>query len=64
MEGLEVKKMAIVVKSAVAEVARKTNMRVAHDTYSALDKTVEALLAAAIKRSKANNRKTIMPADL
>lgn len=56
--------MAIVVKSAVAESARKNNMRVSSSTYEALDKEVIALMQAAIKRAKANNRKTIMPADL
>ncbi|MFH0962148.1 MAG: DUF1931 family protein [archaeon] len=56
--------MALVVKSAVAEVVRKKDMRMSADTYDAIDKKIEELLVGALKRADANGRKTVMPQDL
>ncbi len=56
--------MAMVVKSAVAEVVRKKNLRMSAETYDAIDAKIGELLAAAIKRADANGRKTIMAQDL
>ena len=56
--------MALVVKSAVAEIVRKKDMRMSAETYDALDAKVSEMLAAAIKRADGNGRKTVMAQDL
>lgn len=56
--------MAMVVKSAVMELVHKKDMRMASDTFDALDSKVSEMVNAAMKRADANGRKTIMPQDL
>lgn len=56
--------MSLVVKSAVGEEVKKADMRMAADTYDALEKVVAGKIAKAVERAKGNNRKTIMPQDL
>lgn len=56
--------MAVVVKSAVAEVAKSADIRVSSETYDALDNKVTEILSKAIERAKANGRKTLMAQDL
>jgi hypothetical protein len=60
----ENKTMALVVKSAVAEIVRKKDMRMSAETYDGLDAKVSEMLAAAIKRADGNGRKTVMAQDL
>lgn len=54
--------MALVVKSAVR--AKLRGMRASADFFKALDKAVEKLVAEAVKRAKANGRKTVRGYDL
>ncbi|MCX6767743.1 MAG: DUF1931 domain-containing protein [Candidatus Micrarchaeota archaeon] len=56
--------MATIVKSVVADSARKAGVRVSADFYDALDKAVSDVISKAVKRAKDNNRKTLMPQDL
>lgn len=56
--------MSLVVKSAIGEEVKKADMRMAADTYDALEKVVAGKIAKAVERAKGNNRKTIMPQDL
>jgi histone H3/H4 len=53
--------VALIVKS---EVGKKAGLRVSAEVYDALDKKVAWILAEAVKRAKANGRKTLMAADL
>ena len=53
---------SLVVKSAVREVIG--NYRVSEDFFSALNKSVEALVRRAVERAKANGRKTVRGADV
>ncbi len=53
---------ALVVRSKVRECCK--GMRVSGDFFDALDKAVENLVKAAVKRAKANGRMTLKPADL
>ena len=57
------KKKALAVKSAVKSSMPK-GVRVSGDFMNALDKRIADLLADAVKRCKANGRKTCRPADL
>ena len=54
--------MALIVKSAVR--AKLKGMRASEDFFKALDKAVEALIASAVKRAKANGRKTVRGHDV
>lgn len=56
--------MALVVKSAVKSVVKKSNMRVSGGFWEALDKKLEMKLTMAIERAKANGRKTLRGMDL
>ena len=57
-------KMSLVVTSAVKDVIKKAEMNTAGDLAAALDAKVEALLLAAVARSKSNDRKTVRAGDL
>ena len=52
----------LIVKNAVKEAAGKMN--VSGDFYEALDKEAEKLIKKAVKRAKANKRKTVQARDL
>jgi histone H3/H4 len=56
------KKDLIISKSRTKEAARKCN--ISGDFYSALDRRVRDLIAAAEGRAIANKRKTLKPQDL
>ena len=61
--------MSIIVKSSikklVKEIDRENNLSsVAEEVGVALEKKVENLLGEAIKRAKANNRRTLQARDL
>lgn len=56
--------MALIVKSEVGNVLKKSGVRVSAEVYDALDKKVSALLSEAVKRAKANGRKTLMAQDV
>jgi histone H3/H4 len=56
------KKDLIISKSRTKESVKKCN--VSGDFYSALDKKVREILAAAESRALANKRKTLRPQDL
>ena len=61
--------MSIIVKSSikklVKEIDRENNLSsVAEEVGVALEKKVENLLGEAIKRAKANNRRTVMSKDI
>jgi histone H3/H4 len=56
------KEKPLVVKSAVRELLK--GFRASPAFFDALNKTVADLVAAAIKRAKANGRKTLRPEDL
>lgn len=59
----------IVIKSKIREVVKKLDSEgivnnVAEEVEDALDKKVEEILVTAIKRAKANQRKTLLARDL
>ena len=56
--------MALVVKSAAGDWARKKGLRVSGELWDALDKKLAWMLEEAGKRCKANGRQTIRPEDL
>jgi len=61
--------MALIVKSNIKKVVReldkdKSVTSVAEEVGTALEKKVEDLLADAIKRAKANQRRTLQARDL
>ena len=61
--------MALIVKSNIKKVVReldkeKSVTSVAEEVGAALEKKVENLLADAIKRAKANQRRTLQARDL
>jgi histone H3/H4 len=43
---------------------KKNGLRTSTSFYDSLDKAVEALLEAAVKRAKANKRQTVMAQDV
>lgn len=51
-------------KSAVLKFCRSNKIRVATEFYRALDRKLESMLQEAIKRARANNRRTIMAQDV
>lgn len=54
----------MVVQSKVREVAKKADVNMSGDFVDALSKKVEEIINQAIKRAKANGRKTIRSYDL
>ncbi|MEK6898011.1 MAG: histone-like protein [Nanoarchaeota archaeon] len=61
--------MALIVKSNIKKVVRELDKEnavssVAEDLGTALERKVEEVLRDAIKRAKANNRRTLLPRDL
>lgn len=52
-----------VVKKAVSDYAHKKDCNVSGDAYTHLNNAVQAIIDAAIKRAKANKRKTLMGHD-
>lgn len=52
----------LVVKTAVKDALSEQN--VSADFYEALDEEVSELLADAVRRAEANDRKTVQPRDL
>jgi len=56
--------MALVVKSAVKSLLKKTKMRVSGDFWKAIDERVEWKVKRAVERAKGNGRKTIRGYDL
>lgn len=55
--------MALVVKNAVRNLVKK-KANVSGDFYKALDKEVRKTVNGAVKRAKANGRKTVQARDL
>jgi histone H3/H4 len=61
--------MGIIIKSKIREVVKNLDKEgtignVAEEVEEALDKKVEEILAKAIERAKANQRKTLQARDL
>jgi histone H3/H4 len=61
--------MGIIIKSKIREIVKKLDSEnivnnVAEEVEPALDKKVEDILTEAIKRAKANQRKTLQARDL
>ena len=59
----------LIIKSKIREVVKKLDSEgiinnVAEEVENELDKKVEEMLALAIKRAKANQRKTLLARDL
>jgi histone H3/H4 len=52
-----------VVKKAISDYAHKKDCNVSGEAYSHLNTAVQAVIDAAIKRAKANKRKTLMGHD-
>ena len=57
------KQKLLILKSAVSECIRKSDMRVSGDAYIILSEEVERLCEEAVDRAKANGRKTVMGCD-
>lgn len=53
----------MVVQSKIREFVKSNALRLGGDSIDALNKVLEGLLKKAAERCKANNRKTITPAD-
>lgn len=61
--------MGLIVKSNIKKVVRELDKEnavssIAEDLGTALERKVEEVLRDAIKRAKANNRRTLLPRDL
>ena len=61
--------MALIIKSNIKKVVKELDKEesvssVAEDLGIALERKVEEILLEAIKRAKANNRRTLLPRDL
>lgn len=56
--------MALVVKNAVRELAKKKDMRISAETFEALDRIAEDLVKKAMQRAVDNGRKTIKASDI
>jgi histone H3/H4 len=56
--------MALIVKNAVRELAKRKDMRISAETFDALDRMASDAVQRAIKRAVANGRKTIKAADI
>jgi hypothetical protein len=56
--------MAMVVKSAVKDMLKKSKMRVSGDFWKAIDAKIEMKLKGAVERAKGNGRKTLRAFDL
>ena len=60
-DGCEV---TFIVKKAIQDYAKKKNVQVGSDFYGAVDKKIEMLFDAAVKRCGDNKRKTLKAYDL
>jgi histone H3/H4 len=56
--------MALVVASKVKALIKKSKMATAGDFVGGLEKEIERIVESAIRRAKANKRKTVRAADL
>jgi len=56
--------MALVVKSAVKDLLKKSKMRVSGDFWKAIDERVSWKVKRALERAKENGRKTVRGYDL
>ena len=56
--------MALVVKNAVRELAKRKDMRISAETFDALDRVAEDIVKRAMKRAVDNGRKTIKASDI
>lgn len=55
--------MPYVVKKAVQDFAKRNNMMVGSDAYTAIDRAIEVMLKEAASRCKSNKRKTLKAYD-
>jgi len=56
--------MGYVIKYHVKDYLKESKMRMATDTFEALDKKIEEILDAAVLRARKNKKLTVRPYDL
>jgi len=56
--------MVYIIKYQVKSYLKEDKMRIAVQTYEALDKKIEAILDAAVLRARKNKKLTVRPYDL
>lgn len=58
------KEKYLITRGRVKLFLQQNGMRVANETYEAIDKRLQSLLLDAVKRAEKNKRSTVLPHDL